>query len=142
MKSVQTRIYFWSVFYCIQSECYPWTSYPCLLREYGSIIIRLIWMTNDKPYYITVPFLYPLKTSENQIFFDVFKGYRKRQFTWNVLKTCNQFVSHFSEVFLLEQKLGFLFKPSGNERYFKLKWKKWTSTLLWKGWWRMTKKYF
>ena len=59
----------------------PMNKLPMPLLEYD-IIIRLIWMTNDnKPYYITVPFLYPLKTSENQIFFGVFKGYRKRQFT-------------------------------------------------------------
>ena len=38
VKSVQTRIYFWSVFYCIQSECYPWTSYPCLCANMATLL--------------------------------------------------------------------------------------------------------
>ena len=29
------------------------------------------------PFQANVPFLYPLKTPENQMFFDVFRGYRK-----------------------------------------------------------------
>ena len=38
------------------------------------------------PFHITGRFLYPLKTSENFWFSDVFKGYRKRQVAWIGLK--------------------------------------------------------
>ena len=37
------------------------------------------------PFIATMIFLYPLKTSENQRFSDVFRGYRKRQVAWNEL---------------------------------------------------------
>ena len=37
-------------------------------------------------FYVTVPFLlYPVKTSENQRYFDVFRGYKKRKIAWNWL---------------------------------------------------------
>ena len=46
-------------------------------------------MLNSKifinPFQATDPFLYPLKTSENLWFSDVFKGYRKRSLAKNVL---------------------------------------------------------
>ena len=35
-------------------------------------------------------FLYPLKTSENQRFFDIFRGYRKRAESWNGLIVTSQ----------------------------------------------------
>ena len=38
------------------------------------------------PCHATGLFLYPLKTSENQRFSDVFRGYRKRPVAWNWLK--------------------------------------------------------
>ena len=38
------------------------------------------------PFYATDPFWYPLKTSENQTFSDVFRGYQKRSVAWNGLK--------------------------------------------------------
>ena len=37
------------------------------------------------PFHTICLFLYPLKTSENQRFFDVFRGYRKRPVAWNGL---------------------------------------------------------
>ena len=37
-------------------------------------------------FHATGLFLYPLKTSENQRFLDIFRGYRKRPVTWNGLK--------------------------------------------------------
>ena len=38
------------------------------------------------PFHITGRFVYPLKTSENFWFSDIFKGYRKRQVAWIGLK--------------------------------------------------------
>ena len=38
------------------------------------------------PFYATDLFWYPLKTSENQRFSDVFRGYQKRPVAWNGLK--------------------------------------------------------
>ena len=35
------------------------------------------------PCHVTALFIYPLKTSENQKFSDVFRGYRKRSMAWN-----------------------------------------------------------
>ena len=37
------------------------------------------------PLQANVPFLYPLKTSENQKFSDIFRGYRKGTLAWNGL---------------------------------------------------------
>ena len=37
------------------------------------------------PLHATGPILSPLKTSENQRFSDVFRGYRKRSVVWNGL---------------------------------------------------------
>ena len=37
-----------------------------------------VFSTSFNPFYATGLFLYPLKTSENQKFSDVFMGYRKR----------------------------------------------------------------
>ena len=42
------------------------------------------WSGND-PLQPNVPFLYPLKTSENQRFSDVFRGYRNVASAWNGL---------------------------------------------------------
>ena len=37
-------------------------------------------------FHATGIFLYPLKTSKNQRFFDIFRGYRKKPVAWNGLK--------------------------------------------------------
>ena len=42
--------------------------------------------TSFNPFHTTGLFRYPLKTSENQRFPDIFRGYRKRPVTWNGLK--------------------------------------------------------
>ena len=42
-------------------------------------------------HHVTDLFLYPLKTSENQTFSDIFRGYRKSTVTWNRLMTFNKF---------------------------------------------------
>ena len=39
----------------------------------------------NNPFQPDVPFLYPLKTSENKRFSDIFRGYRNRTPGWNVL---------------------------------------------------------
>ena len=60
-------------------------------------IFRLFWLfawpsnfgkrfPSINPFQVNVPFLYLLKTSENQRFSDVFRGYRKGTFTWNGLQ--------------------------------------------------------
>ena len=56
-------------------------------------------------------FLYPLKTSENQRFSDVFKRYRKRPIAWNGLKKFRKNVKKSWElVFLL---LGYFMRICG-----------------------------
>ena len=40
-----------------------------------------------KPFSTNIPFLYPLKTAENQRFSDVFRGYRNGTLVWNWLIT-------------------------------------------------------
>ena len=48
------------------------------------------------PFYATGLFLYPLKTSENQRFSDVFMGYRKRPVGRNGLKGFSFFYIDFN----------------------------------------------
>ena len=45
------------------------------------------------PFHATGLILYPLKTSENQMFSDVFRGYRKRSVAWNRLVPSTQHIS-------------------------------------------------
>ena len=42
---------------------------------------------NFNPIHVTCLFLYPLETSENKKFSDVFRGFRKRPMIWNKIKT-------------------------------------------------------
>ena len=42
-----------------------------------------VFLAVISPFYPNVPFLYPLKTSENQSFFDVFRGYGNGTLAWN-----------------------------------------------------------
>ena len=65
-------------------------------RERLSLFQRLIvihgflkWNSYLNPFHTTDLFLYHLKTSENQSFSDVFRGYKKRSVAWN------GFTSHF-----------------------------------------------
>ena len=44
-------------------------------------------MDSINPFQATGLFLYPLKTSENQRFSDVFRGHRKRPVAWNGLRS-------------------------------------------------------
>ena len=61
------------------------------------------------PFYATGLFLYPLKTSENQRFSDVFRGYRKRPVAWNGLRFN---ITHFSLMFHF-----YTLKTSENQRF-------------------------
>ena len=64
---------------------------PSLQLQTSQKAIRLLlrlglfsqWVVN--PFYATDLFRYPLKTSKNQRFCDVFRGYRKRSVAWNEL---------------------------------------------------------
>ena len=44
-----------------------------------------VFTVNFNLFQVNVPFLYPLKTSENQRFSDAFRGYKKGALTWNRL---------------------------------------------------------
>ena len=54
------------------------------LLSYYNILHKLNKKFLD-PFHATDLFWYPLKTSENQRFSDVFRGYQKRSMTWNGL---------------------------------------------------------
>ena len=66
----------------------------CLLISssylYGFPTSTTCSMPNINPFQVNVPFLHPLKTSENRRFSDVFRGYRKGTLAWNELS------SHFT----------------------------------------------
>ena len=48
--------------------------------------IKCVFVRNFiSPFYATLILLYPIKTSENQRFLDIFKGCRKRSLAWNRL---------------------------------------------------------
>ena len=47
--------------------------------------LKALPISQLNPFHVTDLFWYPLKTSENQRFSDVFRGYQKRSVTWNGL---------------------------------------------------------
>ena len=57
--------------------------------------VRIYTVIN--PFHATGLFRYPLKTSENQSFSDVFRGYRKRPVAWNGLNVGNISKPSFDE---------------------------------------------
>ena len=58
------------------------------IKEFKKKIKIKVYFTL-KPFQANVSFLYNLKTSENQRFSDVFRGYRNRILAWNGLKKKN-----------------------------------------------------
>ena len=76
---------------------------PVCSRDQNQVISTKTWLTHVvlwsllvpehfqqdiqhfAPFHANVPFLYPLKTSENQRFFDVFRGYRNGTLEWTKL---------------------------------------------------------
>ena len=62
-----------------------WYFHCCLSASNASWIVMSssIYLYTFNPFFATGPFLYPLKTSENLWFVDVFRGYRKRRVPWN-----------------------------------------------------------
>ena len=52
-------------------------------RHFSDILLWFILFVN--PFHVTGVILYPLKTSENLWFSDIFRGYRKRPVAWNGL---------------------------------------------------------
>ena len=55
-----------------------------MIEDHGEIISVISRSPQNKvlnPFHATGTFLYHLKTSENQRFFDVFRGYRKKSLT-------------------------------------------------------------
>ena len=59
----------------------------CMCREI-LILYRVLWnwLTLINRFHAIGLFLHPLKTSENQRFSDVFRGYRKRPVEWSRVK--------------------------------------------------------
>ena len=55
-----------------------------LERFYANVFNQILALLTN-PFLATCLLLYPLKTSENQRFFDVFWGHRKRPVSWNGL---------------------------------------------------------
>ena len=78
------------------------------LWNISKISLLKIWFVNRlisvNPFSTNVPFLYPLKTSENRRFSDVFRGYRKKPVTRNRLKASRQFKYLFGVSLLLPSR--------------------------------------
>ena len=76
------------------------------------------------PCHVTGLFLYTLKTSENQRFSDVFRGYRKRPVAWNRLMRRSTYFSLISILFEVEGIDKFvLVICGGNGEIIEMKWK-------------------
>ena len=70
-----------------------------------------------RPFQANVPFLYPLKMSENLWFFDVFRGYKKGTLSWNGLT--------FNETPSVHKTIKNAFHIVDNRRYsWKSNWQK------------------
>ena len=69
-----------------------WTLFGCWINVYkGNIYLFNPFHANDL-------FWYPLKTSENQRFSDVFREYQKRSVSWNGLKSNGKRCEIFSKL--------------------------------------------
>ena len=76
-----------------------------------NMFLKIFFIFN--PFHATDFFLYPLKTSENLRFSDIFRGYRERPVTWNGLKAFVELIfflreSVFTELFSQFYKICFL----------------------------------
>ena len=73
----------------------PWSIlyfFGSFLRIMSPAFIIFFWKLFN-PFHATGLFLYPLKTSKNLRFSDVFRGYRKRPMAWNGLNSLMQNIS-------------------------------------------------
>ena len=68
----------------VVNSYYKALHFICLQRPSLNFCHNILRMN---PFNVTVLFLYPLKTSENQRFSYAFRGYRKRPVLWNGLMT-------------------------------------------------------
>ena len=59
---------------------------PVVPDIFSIFLEQLLFRSLIDPFHATGLFIYPLKTSENQRFSDVFRGYRKRPVAWNELQ--------------------------------------------------------
>ena len=73
-------------------------------RKNRNNVEMITCLNNLNPFYASDLFWYPLKTSENLLFSDVFRGYQKRSVSWNGLMT----------VWLYRCKAKLLFWNCGN----------------------------
>ena len=55
------------------------------MEKYKALGINVSTSGRDylNPFHVNVPFLYPLKTSENPEFSDAFRGYKYGTFAWS-----------------------------------------------------------
>ena len=74
--------------------------------------ITMTWSA-IKPFHATGLFRYPLKTSEYQRFFVVFRRYRKRALTWNGLKKNCTVLLYFFELSQVWCELMNFYPPVG-----------------------------
>ena len=72
---------------------------------------------NIKPLHVTDVFLYPLKTSENQRFSGIFRGYRKTPVAWDELTLVQVMQKEFTAAFISFQQ------PSRHLLVQSLQWK-------------------
>ena len=68
----------------VANSYYKALHFICLQRSSLNVCHNILRIN---PFSVSVLFLYPLKTSENQRFSYAFRGYRKRPVSWNGLMT-------------------------------------------------------
>ena len=89
----------WRHLFAPNLDCCPLIKIFCcrklsnFVNNLYELALKLVYQENKStlkellnPFHATDFFLYPLKTSENHGFSDVFRGYRKRPVTWNGLR--------------------------------------------------------
>ena len=70
---------------------FEYTQVYRILPIMPQMLIGSLSRLSINPFPATGLFLYPLKTSQNLCFFNIFRGYRKRPVEWNELMTVNLF---------------------------------------------------
>ena len=76
---------FWMNFFNSAYQLIKFHTYTCSLGKLGAYIPCMIERLMFNPFQTNVPFIYPLKTSENLCFYYAFSGYRNGILGWNGL---------------------------------------------------------